>query len=122
MMLTQSQYDLLLSFLEKPFRSENGLPDTFSLLEERGFIEASKLTSNGFEFGYPIEWSITPAGREALERFEQCRDDRAQQKRQQRFQNKISVASVLIPLVTFFLGILVEHFGHIIGFFIGLFH
>ena len=56
--------------------------------------------------------------------YEQAKDDRkhqAEQKRQQRFENKISVASVLVPLITFFLGIFVEFQVNIVDWFLSLF-
>lgn len=41
--------------------------------------------------------------------------EQAEQKAQQRFQNKISVLQVLVPAVTFVLGLIVEHFTGLIG-------
>ena len=117
MMLTPSQYDLLLPFRNQPMHFiDDALPDEYRLLEQRGFIKAGWAES-----GDIIEWSITPLGLAALERFEHCREKDAKQERQQRFQNKISIASVLVPLVTFFLGILVEHFAGIVAFVLSLF-
>ena len=51
---------------------------------------------------------LTPSGANAYEEANEVRRAHAEQKKQQRFENKISVASVLVPLVTFFLGIIVE--------------
>lgn len=57
--------------------------------------------------------------------MEQHFHDRAQEhtehKRQQRFQNKVSVLNVLIPLITFFAGILLEYYANIVGFTLSLF-
>lgn len=39
------------------------------------------------------------------------RRQNAKQEKQQRFENKIAVANVLVPIITFILGILTEHFG-----------
>lgn len=36
-------------------------------------------------------------------------EQQAKNERQQRFDNKISVLSVLIPLITFIIGVLIEH-------------
>ena len=61
------------------------------------------------------QWKITVLGEEALLEFEEQRDKDAKAERQQRFENKISIASVLVPAVTFILGLLVEHFSGIIS-------
>lgn len=47
--------------------------------------------------------------------------DKADKKRQQRFDNKIAMASVLIPLITFILGLFVEHWAGIAQWFLSLF-
>lgn len=47
--------------------------------------------------------------------------DKADKKRQQRFDNKIAIASVLIPLITFILGLFVEHWAGIAQWFLSLF-
>lgn len=59
-------------------------------------------------------WIVTQAGEDALSEFEEKRCKEAQEKRQQRFQNQVSVAQVLVPLITFLLGLLVEHFAGVI--------
>ena len=51
---------------------------------------------------------LTPLGVAAYEQANEERKRQAEQKRQQRFDNKISVASVLVPLITFLLGIIIE--------------
>lgn len=48
-------------------------------------------------------------------------EQKAKQEKQQSFQNKISVASVLVPLVTFILGLVVEYFGGLLRFFFQFF-
>ena len=68
---------------------------------------------------YDVE--LTPTGATAYEQAVEERQRQAENKRQQRFNNKISVASVLIPLITFFLGILVESQANIVGWVISIF-
>lgn len=41
--------------------------------------------------------------------IEEEHHQQAKTERQQRFQNKVSVASVLVPFVTFLLGLIIEH-------------
>ena len=64
---------------------------------------------------------LTPLGATAYEQANEERKSQAEQKRQQRFDNKISVASVLVPLVTFFFGIIVEFKIKIVDWLIALF-
>lgn len=82
-MLTQSQYNILLLYRDHPQRFCDGLPEDHELLEQRGYISATDFASNDLQICYPIEWSITPLGMEALERFEQYREKCAAEKRQQ---------------------------------------
>lgn len=63
---------------------------------------------------------LTPLGATAYEQADECRKKQAKQERQQRFENKVSVASVLIPLVTFFLGIIVEFQVNLVDWLIAL--
>lgn len=53
--------------------------------------------------------------------FEKVHDQESKSERQQRFQNKVSVAQVLVPAITFILGLLVEHFAGVIEFALDLF-
>ena len=63
----------------------------------------------------PNRYVLTVAGKDALSEFEKVRDQQAEDKRQRRFQNKVSVLSALVPLATFFLGLVVEHYAGIIA-------
>jgi hypothetical protein len=51
---------------------------------------------------------LTPKGANTYEAEKEVRYNQACEERQQSFDNKISIASILIPLVTFFIGIIVE--------------
>lgn len=53
--------------------------------------------------------------------FKDCTHNQAENKRQQRFQNKIAILNVLVPIITFFIGIFVEHFTNIVGLVISFF-
>ena len=64
---------------------------------------------------------LTPLGATAYENAVEERKYQSEQKRQQRFDNKISVASVLVPLITFIFGIIVESQFDIVGFVISFF-
>ena len=60
-------------------------------------------------------YKATEAGLAYLAALEQEVKDRTARERQQRFQNQISVAQVLVPAITFVLGLVVEHFSGIVG-------
>lgn len=66
--------------------------------------------------------SITDEGRLALAAMNQELDEKAECKKQQSFQNKLSVANILVPFVTFFLGVMVEHWSGLVDLVIKLFH
>ena len=66
--------------------------------------------------------SITDEGRLALAAMNQELDEKAERKKQQSFQNKLSVANILVPFVTFFLGVVVEHWSGLVDLVIRLFH
>lgn len=44
---------------------------------------------------------------------EEVAEKKAEEERERRFQKKIAIAQVLVPLITFILGILVEHLSGI---------
>lgn len=87
-----------------------------------GFLEAAEFKVAASLSVRPIRWKITVSGLNALSEFEECADQQAKRERQQAFQNKISVASVLIPAVTFVLGLLVEHFAGVVRLIASLVH
>ena len=60
-------------------------------------------------------YSVSDKGRAMLLELQDSRRKEAEYKRQQRFQNQVSVAQVLIPLVTFVLGLIVEHYAGLIS-------
>ena len=64
---------------------------------------------------------LTSSGNTTYETAKEERADKSEQKRQQSFNNKISVASVFVPLITFVLGLVVESCAHIIDWISALF-
>ena len=65
--------------------------------------------------------ALTNLGINAYEDANEHRKKQAKEEKQQRFENKVSVASVLVPLITFFLGIIVEFQVNIVDWFLSLF-
>lgn len=63
----------------------------------------------------PTKWELTLKGEDALSEFEKTHRKEAEDKRQRRFQNQVAVAQVLVPLITFILGLVVEHYAGLIS-------
>lgn len=78
-------------------------------LSHQGYLAWKYIT--GLLAGY----YITDKGNAALEARAEKRRQEAEDKRQQRFQNQISVAQVLVPFVTFVLGLVVEHYAGLVS-------
>lgn len=113
-MLSQPEYDSLVNLSKNQPLPYSDISESKSL-KDKEFIEP-KLTGSLIAVYF-----ITTIGKDAMLQFEQRREEQAKNERQQRFQNKIAVATVLVPLVTFVLGLVVEHFSGIVSFFLSLF-
>lgn len=118
--LSEESYKELLRYRNGPLPvSEHGLSEREEYLLEQGFIEAASCSSydDGASFYgvYDSSYKLTPLGEDALSEFEKVRDHEAEDKRQQKFQNQVSVAQVLVPAITFVFGLLVEHYSGIVG-------
>lgn len=104
--------------------------DSRDLASEFGDVERDfKLArSNLFRSGYitqGMDWEkiyITSKGYARLSELEKIRAQDAERKKQQAFQNKVSIANVLVPLVTFILGMLTEHWSGVVNWVFSLFH
>ena len=66
-------------------------------------------------------YKLTGPGLEALHLANQERDKASKQESQQRFDNNISVANLLIPFIIFILGFLIEHRTAIVSFILAFF-
>lgn len=123
-MISPENYSELLSYRAGPVEFEGDYPERTLMLLDLKYIEAydpKPVEHKGVVISFrPTKLRITALGEDALAEFEQSAKKKAEDKSQQRFQNKISVALVLVPLITFILGLLVEHFAGIIGLFFGL--
>ena len=63
----------------------------------------------------PPIYLITQKGLAKLKEIEDKAKQEAKDEGQRRFQNKISVAQVLVPLITFILGLVVEHYSGLVS-------
>lgn len=77
-----------------------------------------KVTMKGRRFLY----EESERRQKELESQEEKMREHAEKERQQRFNNKLSIANILVPFVLFILGILAEHIARIVDFVIGIFH
>lgn len=118
-MLTESQYRVLLRY-QNSFVEVSKSPDNITLfLLAHQYIWAERI-----EYRRQLEcevtcikifWRVTPEGIAALDEFEEVLEKNAKAERQQRFQNQLSIAQTLIAIVTFLLGLIVEHYAGIVG-------
>lgn len=72
--------------------------------------------------GAELFLSLQKEAKERLQLAEKEADQAAKDERQQRFDNKISEATLLVNLVFFIVGLVAEHFIGIVRFFASLFH
>lgn len=118
--LVNDTYKTLVQYRSGPVQAPQGeLSEKGQWLYDQGLIEPCafmNLEQDGITvIGIPTAYQITVAGENALAKFEEEHDRQAKAERQQRFQNKMSVAQVLIPLITFILGLIVEHYAGLVS-------
>ena len=102
------ELDLINSGYAEPVKIDDAIED----LVTQDYIKAS-LTSNNLK--------ITSLGRIAYESEKEKRYDNACNKRQQSFNNKIAIASLLMSPIVFFLGVIVEHRAQLVELIFSLF-
>lgn len=83
-------------------------------------LHQKRYVSGAFVLGLPV--FITLEGSDRLDQLNQEAEDKAKQERQQRFDNKISVATLLVSLISFIAGVFVEHFAGIVALVLSFFH
>ena len=118
-MITENIYNELKKLQQGPVENPSELDPIIQYLHQQGYIEGINIDTSDLS-ARPTAWELTMDGKVALEEFEEAREKQAKAERQQRFENKISVASVLVPCITFVLGLLVEHFSGIVARIAGL--
>lgn len=103
-----SKMDIIHSISENPIHIANALKE----LKSRKLI--SQLTCSDV-------FKLEPSGADLFEQIQEEREEASKQEEQQSFENKMSVASLLVSVVTFLAGVLIEHFANIIPFLITVF-
>jgi len=119
-MITENIYDELVKFRGSPVERPEGPTEEIKYLVSNGLIRTIKTEVLPDLCLRDVAWEITVPGKNALAEFEDEAHQRAENKKQQRFQNKVSVAQVLVPAITFILGLIVEHTTGIVEICLGL--
>lgn len=119
-MITQEIYNELVKFRDGPAAIPDGPTPMIEYLVAQGWLRATEHNVDGLSI-FPIAWEITIAGKVALSEYEKSCEKEAKGEKQQRFQNQVSVAQVLVPAVTFVLGLVVEFRTGIVGILLQLF-
>lgn len=100
--------EILNSF--NPAKRCNEIDGILQCLYDRGLLEGLK---------FPI---LSPSGYAAISAANDTHNEQAKQERDKRFEYKVRVATVLVPLITFFLGLFIEYRVDVIGFVISCLH
>lgn len=135
-MLSKNDYDLLVRYrAERPYPEDEAGQERFDRFLENEWVRATRhetLRSGSIIAPLnPTHFMVSEAGKDLLEAFEkqaaqeeerqaekeaaearrlqERHEDYANAERRYRTQNKISVLSILVPLLTFLLGIYVEY-------------
>ena len=80
--------DIINSIPDNPLLIENSLKE----LQSEGYIEVLLCTD---------KYRLIPSGATTFEKIQEDREQAAKKEKQQRFDNKVSIASVLVPFITF---------------------
>lgn len=115
--MTEYEYNSLLKYRGGLYTGGR-VTDEIRHFRKLGYIDAASYSSEydrGEIYLNPTAWKLTLAGESAISEFEQKREQQAQDERERRFNRKIAIAQVLIPLITFILGLLAEHYVGILA-------
>ena len=114
MQITENERILLCGFdRNKAIRAEF---DDVQCLTAHGLLEFHHEDSGSWY------WVLSREGELLKEKFKNESEQKAEDKRQQSIQNKLHIASILVPLISFFLGLIVEHFIGIARILFSVFH
>lgn len=125
-MISEQAYRELARFRDSPVPFETPPSERLCLLHDSGMLRLITCRWSEDDDGVKVSYLknvgvITELGRDSLAEFEHVRHKETEDERQKRFQNKISVAQVLVPLITFLVGLFVEYYSGVVSFFAPLF-
>ena len=112
MYYTPDHYAMLERFehgLNIDILSENEL-DTYQFLMQQNLLQPRYDLEDGLNYLSETGKCVLAEHREHLNLLQKEADKVAKQEKQQRFENKISVANLLISLISFFVGISAEFY------------
>lgn len=124
-----SESELLNPFVSKKNNDVNSAKHALNQMIEQGYV--TRLPDGSYRIAIPginiyeaehaARLKEQAAIRAALITAEQERAQRTKQERQQRFDNKMKVTSILVTIIIFFLGLISDHAFGIIDWIISLF-
>lgn len=85
----------------------------FQSLYEQDFIKGA------FVLGLPV--TITQTGKDRLDQLQKLTEKDSKDERRKRFDKKLAIAGLLVPLIIFVLEVVIDHFQFFISFFSNLF-
>lgn len=116
-MLSETSYNALKQFRGGLYTGPTLTPEIREFRDLK-YINPTSRELKGYPGQYSMNyttWSITSLGEDVLSEFEQKREQQAKDERDRRFNQKISIAQVFVPLVTFLLGLVVEHYSGLVS-------
>ena len=106
--------DKMLEIAEKRgFSDEMQNKLRFQSLYQSGYIQGA------FQFGLPV--TITLAGRDQLEKLQKLAEKDSKDERGKRFDKKLAIAGLFVPLIIFVLEVVIGHFQFFVMLFSKLF-
>jgi len=117
--ISEKDYYELSLFRNGPIALDGRLSDRMKAL-----IEEKYIVVNSYDRGHPDpnewtidikDWRISDKGKDALQDFERELEQKAKDERDKQIDRKIAIVGVAASIVTFIIGLFVEHFSGIIG-------
>ena len=117
MTFTKAQLDMLLSFENGGYTTDFTQEQwsVFRYLDSLGLLQPRYDIEEGLVYLSEKGKVAVAEYRDKLQLLEKEARKESEDKVQQSLQNKISIANILVTLVVYILGLLTEHFTHIIG-------
>ena len=131
-MISSEVYNALLPFRSGPIYRESGPTDMIKYLVEKNFLKITKTTVlQEFTLRH-VEWTITPAGLDALSLYEEAHEKDARQHAEHKAEHeesislqaaqtriaertyKVTLANAIFSLIGFLVGLVVEHFSGLV--------
>lgn len=98
---------------EQGFSDEFQNKSRFQSLYQSGYVQGA------FQFGLPV--TITISGKDRLEELQKLAEKDSKDERGKRFDKKLAIAGILVPLVIFVLEVVIDHFQFFVMLFSNLF-